>query len=458
MINMEVLMTGNQNIILMMYLMQSGIEININQPCAQVKEFSQRLSREVMNSDVEFKPSVFNYHVETPKKYLVYNTLYNALAKLSKQEYAKLQGQQRCGRDLRKKFLEMGFAVTNEIDERENYRKWRNKIQQDLQYLSINITTTLKCNARCPYCYEKGVKPVDFDESLMDSLIKFIKNKKKSQPVKLNWFGGEPLMNPKIIDEVTTRLGEQGFEYDSFIITNGSLITKKLIKSKFKNWNMRGLQITLDGTAENYEKSKGYVGRAKNMFSKILDHIEWIAQAGIHVDIRLNTDRNNLNDMFNLIYILQERFDGNDKVVYYPAFVTGLEDKLTEEEKVEFVKKLFVELANPNKMSITDRLYSFPRNIPCMRNDPQSFSVDVYGKIYSCEHLVGHKEEAMGTLKRLSNEVNQARLDEPLREECETCVFLPKCMGGCASNLRTGDPACMINKYMIQAYMEYMCE
>ena len=93
-----------------------------------------------------------------------------------------------------------------------------------------------------------------------------------------------------------------------------------------------------------------------------------------------------------------------------------------------------------------------------MRNDPQYFSVDVYGRVYTCEHLVGRKDKALGTLKRLSEKINAARLEEPLREECASCAFLPKCMSGCASNLRAGDVACMIERYMIQAYMEFMLE
>ena len=165
-----------------------------------------------------------------------------------------------------------------------------------------------------------------------------------------------------------------------------------------------------------------------------------------------------MDDILNLIYVLQAKFDGDKNVVYYPAFITGVKNNLTDAEKVAFIKEMFVHLANPNKMSINRRLYSFPRNIACMRNDPQSFSVDVYGRVYNCEHLVGRPNESLGTLKRLSAKKNSERLNEPLRPECENCVFLPKCMGGCASNLRTNDSACMIEKYLIQAYLEYMCD
>ncbi|MBR4153130.1 MAG: radical SAM protein [Selenomonadaceae bacterium] len=450
---METLMSGNEKILFMMYAVGKGFSFDGRKT---FDELNKNLQSEIKTAAV--KPSVFNFCVETPKKILVYNTLYNAMLKLTPDEFLKLNGKQPCDEDLRRKFLESGLLVTADIDERESYRLWRQESRKNSNHLSVNITTTLKCNARCPYCYEHGVKHVDFDETKIDALIDFIKEHKKDSPVKLNWFGGEPFLNPKIIDEVTRRLGEAGLEYETFAITNGSLITRRLIEGKFKKWNLRGVQITLDGTAEQYAKRKGYVDGQQAVFKKILNRIAWLAEANIHVDIRLNTDRENMNDILNLIYVLQARFDGKKTVVYYPAFVTGVKDKLSDAEKVSFVKEIFRATANPEKLSINNRLYSFPRTLPCMRNDPQAFSVDVYGRIYNCEHLVGRKEKALGTLKRLSDKVNKARLDEPLREECVACVFLPKCMSGCASNMRTGDAACMIERYMIQAYMEFMCE
>ena len=447
---METLMSGNEKILFILYALGKGFKLDGR------KNFDEL--NKAFQSEVAVKPSVFNFSVETPRKILVYNTLYNAMIKLTPEEFQTLNGEKPCGEDLRKRFLESGLMIPADIDERESYRRWRLESRKNMNHLSVNITTTLKCNARCPYCYEHGVKHVDFDESKIDALIDFIKEHKKDSPVKLNWFGGEPLLNPKLIDEITRRLGEAGLEYETFAITNGSLITRRLIAGKFKRWNLRGVQISLDGTAEQYAKRKNYVDGQRAVFKKILNRIAWLAEANIHVDIRLNTDRENMNDILNLIYVLQARFDGKKTVVYYPAFVTGVKDKLSDAEKISFVKELFRAVANPEKMSINHRLYSFPRTLPCMRNDPQSFSVDVYGRIYNCEHLVGRKDKALGTLKNLSEKVNMARLDEPLREECETCVFLPKCMSGCASNMRTGDAACLIERYMIQAYMEFMCE
>ena len=39
---------------------------------------------------------------------------------------------------------------------------------------------------------------------------------------------------------------------------------------------------------------------------------------------------------------------------------------------------------------------------------------------------------------------------------CQSCVFLPKCSGGCQNARNHGDPPCFIDKYIITAYLEML--
>lgn len=119
---------------------------------------------------------------------------------------------------------------------------------------------------------------------------------------------------------------------------------------------------------------------------------------------------------------------------------------------------MFISLCKPEKMNIGNRMYSIPRTQACMISDPKSFSVDVYGNVYECEHLVGRTERSIGMLSKFEETENNKRYSRSLRNECIECIFLPKCMGGCQSNFESNDDPCMIEKYMIQAYVEYLCE
>lgn len=408
----------------------------------------------------DVKLSTFNYIQKGKKSYLVCNTLCNTLVRLTSLEYEKLMGKKKAGRELRKTFIKHGLLIAKELDELKIYNQW-SALQRriDRPYISVNIATTLKCNARCYYCYEKGVRHSDFRERQFPLLIKFLKEKvRENDTLALNWFGGEPLMNKKVLNFVSSELKKSEILFYSYIITNGSLINKRMVNTDFVRWNVKDVQITLDGLRETYEKRKAYTEKKRNIFSRILQKIELVAASGIRVHIRLNVDKRNRMEILALTELLCNRYGQFKEVTWYPAFLTGIDDDLTEEEKISFIKDMFAITQNPAKMNIGRRLYSVPKSRACMRNDPKSFSIDVFGNVYSCEHLVGRKEMSIGTLSAFDNEKNLCRSDVALRNECNQCVFLPKCMGGCAANLETNDEPCMIEKYMIQGYLAYLAE
>ncbi len=407
-----------------------------------------------------FKPSQFNYYQSAKSNWLVYNTLYNTLARLTNLEYEKLLGKKSCSKDLTRKFFSEGLLVEKNLDELKLYECWA-KMQRkiDKPYLSVNITTTLKCNARCYYCYEKGVRHNDLSAIQTQAVTKFIKSKlRENDMLALTWFGGEPLMNTNAIDNITASLINSDIKFSSYIITNGSMITKKLVTEKFKRWNVHDVQITLDGVAKTYEKRKAYINQRAGIFNRILKKISTVAAAGITVHIRLNIDRENMEEIFELIEILEKNFADIPEISWYPAFLTEVGNDLTEKEKILFIKNLFAKLKNPSKMNAARRLHSIPKSVPCMRNDPKSLTVDVFGNIFTCEHLVGNQNKSVGTLSNFDNKINSARIKYKLRAACKKCVFLPKCMGGCAVNLETDDEPCMIEKYIIQGYLAYMAE
>lgn len=102
--------------------------------------------------------------------------------------------------------------------------------------------------------------------------------------------------------------------------------------------------------------------------------------------------------------------------------------------------------------------FSMPKYHPCMRNDMRSFSVDTKGNIYACEHFVGRKEYSFSNLSNYDESFNADRYKLRIAATCKSCVFLPKCMGGCAANRLSGDEPCMIEKYLLQGYIAHLAE
>lgn len=406
---------------------------------------------------MKYKKSEYNYVQQNSESYFIYNTLYNSLVRLNEEEYCIYQQTKDPCSELEKAFVENGLWVDAKINEKANYLACAEAYTLYVpRPLSITITTTLKCNARCSYCYEKGIQQTDIAEGTEDRILDFIKIHNRSDEVHLIWFGGEPLLNMKFIDSLCNRLINENIEYSAYIITNGSLLSQDVIDTKFQYWNIKDMQVTLDGTREIYNKIKNYKDPGEGDFYAILNNIKLAADAGIFVNIRLNIGKNNKSSILALLTELDTFFSGYNNVVFYPAFLTGEKEPLSEEERVEFVKEMLLNLKNIKRLTTGTKLYSLPRMHACMNGDPQSFSIDVNGNVYSCEHHVGRDRNRKGTLDDDFRESDSRGKNVCFREECQSCVFLPKCFGGCEVNRTEGDTPCMIEKYLIKAYLQIL--
>ena len=78
----------------------------------------------------------------------------------------------------------------------------------------FTILTTSACNARCFYCYELGLKnKTHMSLETAEKVAKYIiKHAPKDRSVTLDWFGGEPLFNHKMISIISSRVRSAGFD------------------------------------------------------------------------------------------------------------------------------------------------------------------------------------------------------------------------------------------------------
>lgn len=436
---------------------QELVEILHKQDKLAWENLEEGLKKEIFSKARSWQASPYNCAHVGEKRVILYNTLTNALARLTHDEYGQLIGKKRLKRDLRLKFLENGFLLAD-VDARQIYEDFRMYYEKPKGPLSINIATTMRCNARCSYCYEGRAKKKDFSQEALEQTLKFIIQQHDKGVLKMTWFGGEPLLGQDAMDFICAGLQAAGIDYSSYLITNGSLITPELVQKKFPFWKIKDLQISLDGEEKTYSQRKRFRNGQKDMLARILQNISISSEADVSVHLRLNMDEGNSDEIVRFLPELQKHFGTNKNVVYYPAFLTGVGSGLTAEDRIECLYKMFTAIDNPTKFNISRRLYATPRVTACMREDPNSFSIDPWACLYPCEHLVGTRKETLGTVRRLKHKKNQARIHPELRRECKECAYLPKCMGGCAQNLKTGDPSCLIERYMIPAYLQYLAD
>lgn len=382
--------------------------------------FRNHLANQPKNN-IKYKPSNFIVKREIDDGILLYNTVTGCLLFFESEN------------DINTNFeflIEHWFYFPadsfNEYDWIEFLRKKR---IEDASHQGINsyvILTTLDCNARCFYCYEKGTSRISMTEKIALATTDFIRRHSTSK-VKLTWFGGEPLMNTKIIDLICQRLKDCGISYFSGIITNGLLFSKDLIDKAVGIWNLKRAQITLDGTEQVYLKTKSFVNSKGNEFRTVLDNIEALLNSKIHVDVRLNQDVYNTDDLLILLTLIHNRFGTNRYLRIYNHLLFNFEGRHTLDQIDCFyrLKHKLIDLGYLNGYKLSNGMTTHQ----CMADSDHSFVITPSGIIGKCEHFTD--ENMVGSI--FSEEFNTLALKmwkeryEP-QKECYSCALYPTCI------------------------------
>ena len=100
--------------------------------------------------------------------------------------------------------------------------------------IGLTIAPTMKCNFRCPYCYEKGRNLATMSIETIQKTKNFISSLKKTyNNLSVTWYGGEPLLALPIIKELMELsikvFGSQNVH--SSLISNGYLMTQQSVKT-----------------------------------------------------------------------------------------------------------------------------------------------------------------------------------------------------------------------------------
>ena len=403
---------------------------------------------------IAWRKSRFNYVVRNQSGYLIYNTLYNSLTRLNTDEYARYSCLDFISEDECEAFQKQGLIVREAVDELARYQTFTSLAAKYMQSTpSLTVTPTMECNASCFYCYENGVRRGRMSEEQAHQIIDTIKTLDLSCGLNLTWFGGEPLMNPEWMDYFSNCLRTENIAFSAFLITNGSLLNEDLIARMKDTWNIRSVQISMDGSADEYVERKAYQTRDETIYYRLLRNIRNLSKAGLSVQLRMNIDRDNIDSILTLADNVGQLFSSDGNVTFYPAFLTGAKAPMNRREKIDIIKRI-IQADTYNKLPMNRYLYSHPKVSACYYFQKHSFSVDTSGRLYICERMLGFHGKAIGNISQGMDLSNVSRELSGQRDTCQHCVFLPKCQGGCQDAYMSGDDPCFIEKYAIPAYLE----
>ena len=388
---------------------------------------------------------------------LLYNTLTCSMVLLSPDEAADITAQQ--------ELIDRWFLVPQEHDDQKLCRQVRQMAA--LLTLAPKVVTTYTilpttgCNARCFYCYEQGTRPVTMTAETASKVVRYIVAHRGSETVHISWFGGEPLVNAKVIDQICTELNGQGVPFRSEMITNGYLFDVDKVQRAKNLWQLQKVQITLDGTEQTYNRVKAYVYQGVNAFERVLENIGQLIAVGIRVFIRLNVDKHNIGEMAELAELLHQRFDSNEHISVYSHELFG--ERTPEDNATLFAQRMQLE-QQIAKHGIL-RIKELPKDIhlnQCMADNDGSVVIAPDGHLGKCEHFIdsnffGHIDSEEHN-KAILRKFKERRAEI---EACATCFFYPQCIRlvmcaddfGCTPETRQG----VMHNMVASMKYEYEC-
>ena len=311
--------------------------------------------------------------------------------------------------------------------------------------IRLTICPTMGCNFDCPYCFEdhrRGEMQAEVQDDVV-ALAERMINASGSKNIRVTWFGGEPLLAPRIIESLSERLlaltEEHGGTYHAGIITNGYLLTQDIVDMLWR-CKVDGCQITIDGLGSAHDATRHLAGGGAT-FDRITANLRNL-KIPFKVKIRHNVHEGNRGEMAELEEFIKgiASESGND-LFYYPALVTGSE---AADRRGEQVGLLCGSDASEVGIQLEAGRFSVGRGHFCGAHSMWSIGIDEHGNLQKCWEATDKTRLSFGTARSwdpadpLVTATNPDNLTMFLNtaspvpdNECRECRWLPICVGGC---------------------------
>ena len=403
--------------------------------------------------------SKYNYFFEREdKSYGCYNTLTNSLVvfdKKTKEKFDEMSNTKiKIDDEFKRKLLKLGFLCDDDNDEQllVNLSRYRRAFLQKAAY--FRILTTTGCNARCSYCYEQGVITKTMNLKTADLVANFILENSNVEKLYIHWFGGEPLLNEKVIDHIMkkihSKLEGSSTKIYVYFTSNGSLLDKIDMKKIKELWQPTWFQITVDDIGEKYNKIKNYYNKTNN-YTLVIKNIKRLLENNIPVNIRINYEPKEIQHTKEIISNLNLEFKSyldEGSVTITPAAIFNTintnEVKIRKGHNCQYMQ--LYNYSKENNYTIDNTPISLPfKGGQCFACHQGSFIIDPYGDLYKCTLTIKDKNASVGNVKEgvKLNKKYLSWINPELPTKCTNCKFLPFCQGGCKGG------------YL--GYIDYMC-
>lgn len=384
-----------------------------------------------------YRPMKYLLQTQVDDGLILYNVVTSEMVLLDDHETRILKNLPAVYSEEMDELIARHYLVKESFNESRSVRELRalvKKLEPSKRVNGFTILPTTECNARCYYCFESDYKRCTMTEKIASDVVDYIAEKCKSEPLQIGWFGGEPLVGSKRITQICDGLKQKNITFSSSMVSNAYLFDEDLIRRAKNEWNLKNVQITLDGTEDVYNATKAYIKPNDNPYKRVLKNIDLLLDNGISVVIRLNVTDKNAADLKVLIEELSERFKSKKGMGCYSHAVyedVGFEPLAYNEQVRNLVDKQVVELDSLlREKGLLGSLSVLPylRVISCMSDNDSCRLIYPDGIIGKCEN-----KSSLEGIGDIYHDITDEEMDKRYKASeqiptCEDCNLYPYCV------------------------------
>ncbi len=380
---------------------------------------------------------------ERPGHLLLYSTKRASLALVKEETYRSLRNGAASPSD-ETLLSKLGMLVHDRDEEKRATLDHFEEINARDPILHVLVMLNLDCNFACPYCYVGDTKgQLYMSDETEDRLVDFIKQRfsDSKQQLLVDFHGGEPLLSTGRIASLSRTLKSltesRGGTFNFTLVSNGSLLRRPLAE-ELAHLGLQTVKITLDGPAENHDRSRPFKSGAGSFHTIMRNTLEVCDL--VKIGIGGNFTRDNYPVFVSLLDEMEEAGLTPDKVsvVKFDPVMENPENGASSSGCrigcLSVNEPWLWEAEQLLREEILKRGYHTPKPAPthCMIERADSYVVNFDGTLYKCPTFVGKTGFEVGDIgSGLANDISSYKPDIWKNEECAECEYLPLCFGGC---------------------------
>lgn len=378
---------------------------------------------------------------DQPGMNLVYSTLRSSVVLLSDHLLEAARNDTLSGEE-REALVRLGTLTPDRSAEREQMRTIFD-ISRINEPFSAVVVLNLDCNLACPYCYEDKFRGKQYmNTETAGLLVEIIRRDRisRGQPVRLTFYGGEPLLSLDLIRSISLPLREaareRGVGFSFSLVTNGTLLNRACAE-ELVALGLSGAKITIDGPAELHNQSRPYVS-GRGSYDAILCNILDIYDI-VPLQLGGNFTRDNYRDFPRMLDDLLARGIVPSRVstVLFAPVVPKSGERVVADFNTGCAcsyEPWLMEAGIYLREETLKRGFSAPKTklSACMVELENELVINYDGSFYKCPAFMAYPELRVGSLAEGIGDYRESHnMDLWKTEECLGCAYLPLCFGGC---------------------------